>query len=684
MNRDLSKLAGMRCERVAHLDTRTINIARREVSASLSSEIEVPRPFGSEILVHSADSIDLTRAKDGLPLLWNHNTDQPIGLVDNVKLVGNVLRGVLRFSDNPQAEIIWNDVRQGFLKNISIGYQINQWEEQTNSDQIRVTGWSLLESSVVAIPADATVGINRAFQGVPTMTENATPVVPDSSESPPAPVDFPGIKNTIREAKKAGSLEARIGERKRIAEIDELFSLSHIPRTEYYHGLREYAIHAEYSIDAARKLVLEAMAGECEPAMDYRMPDGLNGGYAPIATHEGRLPPAMPAPPSNQSRGLGRTTTTEDALDKFTATATQALLVRCAVLNSPEEVQKSRSGGMERMSLTRMAEQYLRAINVQTSGLGDEDMAGRAFTAHRASGMTTSDFTNILANVANKALLQGWEEANETWPLWTRRGQVSDFKVTDRAGLSGFSGLDTITEDGEIKYGKFTDRKEQIQLVEYAKKFRLSRRTIINDDLNAFSGIPRMMGRAANRKVGDVVYSKLDGVGPTLNQDSTVLFDASTHKNYSATTGAPTTTTLAVVYKAMALQLDPNSSAVLNIVPSYMIVPKTLEPDALALQNNVYDPAGTAGTLKSNPYVNRFKVISDGRMDGLTNGTTAWVMAADPNVYDTIEVAFLNGISEPYLREQQEWDSRGCEYCVGIDFGVSVLDFRGLFRYKGA
>jgi HK97 family phage prohead protease len=78
---------------------------------------------------------------------------------------------VLRFSDNPKATEIFNDVRQGFLKNISIGYTVDRYQEVANSDTVRVTGWTLLEASVVTVPADASVGVNRSLPGAVTMSD---------------------------------------------------------------------------------------------------------------------------------------------------------------------------------------------------------------------------------------------------------------------------------------------------------------------------------------------------------------------------------------------------------------------------------------------------------------------------------------------------------------------------------
>ena len=220
-------------------------------------------------------------------------------------------------------------------------------------------------------------------------------------------------------------------------------------------------------------------------------------------------------------------------------------------------------------------------------------------------------------------------------------------------------------------------------MVSYAKKYRITRKLIINDDLRALSAIPRAMGRAGNRKVGDITYALLNGTGPTLNQDSTALFDTSSHKNYVAASTAPTVATLNTAAVAMAKQTDPNTSAVLNIQPRFLMVPKALEHTARVLMAATYDPAGTGATLPPNPFSGRYEVITDARLDGQTYGTAAWYLLADPNIFDTFEVAFLNGMAEPYMRENQEWDGQGTSYLVGVDFGVSALDFRSVHKYRG-
>jgi hypothetical protein len=373
-----------------------------------------------------------------------------------------------------------------------------------------------------------------------------------------------------------------------------------------------------------------------------------------------------------------------DERDKFRDGMAHGLLVRSGVLGKREDIDKAREGGMVGKSLRTLAGDFCRMVGISTASLSDEDLAGRALGYRSASGQTTSDFVNILANVANKALLQGWDEAPETWMMWTRRGTLPDFKTAEISGISGFTSLDVVPEDGDITYGKFTDRKETIKLVSYGKKYRVSRRLIINDDLQALSAIPRAMGRAANRKVGDITYAMLDSAGPTLNQDSVALFHTVTHKNLVEASTTVTVATLNTATVSMARQTDPNTSAVLNIVPRYLVVPVTLSHTARILMAAEYDPTGTAGTLTPNDFRGRYEVVTDARLDGQTSGTAAWYLFADPNIFDTFEVSFLNGMAEPYMRENQEWDGQGVSYMIGVDFGVAALDFRAVHKYRGS
>lgn len=153
--------------------TRTFLLGQRDdnqrtVEASLSSEQPVFRPgLGNEILDHTQDAVDLTRAP--LPLICSHDTrDMPIGVVEGLRIVGRKLRGTLRFGTSQRASELWSDVQAGVLRNLSIGYQITDYTQ--DGETFRVTRWQPYELSLVAVPADSTVGIGRSFTKENKMT----------------------------------------------------------------------------------------------------------------------------------------------------------------------------------------------------------------------------------------------------------------------------------------------------------------------------------------------------------------------------------------------------------------------------------------------------------------------------------------------------------------------------------
>lgn len=143
------------------------NDTDRTVEASLSSETPVFRPgLGREILSHAPGAIDLSRAP--IPVLTSHKHDEtPVGVVENLRVAGGKLRGTLRLGSSQRAKEVWEDIKAGVLRNISVGYSIIKGAAR--GDDYLVSLWQLLEVSLVAVPADPTVGIGRSYVEGTTM-----------------------------------------------------------------------------------------------------------------------------------------------------------------------------------------------------------------------------------------------------------------------------------------------------------------------------------------------------------------------------------------------------------------------------------------------------------------------------------------------------------------------------------
>jgi HK97 family phage prohead protease len=657
------------------LDLRLMDSEARTVPASLSSEAEIKRFFGKEVLVHNADAINLERAATGLPLLFGHNQDQPIGRVEDVAVKNNRLQGTLRFSKNPRANEIWEDVREGFLTDISIGYRIDAWEEEDGSDIVRATRWTPFEASVVSVPADYSVGINRSKENQvmddPTGTEPTVGV--RSNDDNGGVVNVAEFQTAREQARLEGERAAQAKLLKRITDIDAVFS-RFMNRGAEFVQLKDECVRNGSTPEAARQSLMDLLAGDPQPLAGdlIQAPGSANSEDEQVRTIE-----------SPQGRRTEHISGGKDWIERYREGVTDALLVRVGVERDEKKLATARQNEYLSMSPMELCREYLRNMNVPTGGMSRDKIVGAALTTRGLISHSTSDFANILEDVSNKSLQIGYSEAPETWSMWARTGSIPDFRQANRPNLSAYSDLDVIPESGEYDYGSFTDLKEVMTLATYGKMFSISRQALVNDDLDALGRIPAAMGRSAARTIGDLAYNVLIlGITNTLNQDGLALFHA-THGNYvaPASGAAPSVATIEAARTAMATQTDPSGVAILNIRPRYLIVPFALEGTSLVLQDGEYDPAGTAGTLTPNTVRNTFTVVADGRLDAYD--PLAWFMAADPSMVETVEVAFLDGQQTPYMETQNGWSTDGVSYKVRIDAVAAPLDFRGLYKNDG-
>ncbi|WP_163834746.1 ClpP-like prohead protease/major capsid protein fusion protein [Spartinivicinus ruber] len=323
------------------------------------------------------------------------------------------------------------------------------------------------------------------------------------------------------------------------------------------------------------------------------------------------------------------------------------------------------------LSLMESARLALTESGVSAYGMDKMDLVASAFTH------TSSDFNHVLKDVAHKAMLKGVDEAEETFTKWTKKGHLGDFKVSHRVGLESFPVLKKVEDGGKYQYATLNDTGEQLQLATYGRKFSITRQTIINDDLDAFTKIPSMMGQAAIRTVGNLVYAVLI-LNPTM-RDGKPLFHAD-HNNLLKASDI-NSISLREGKLAMGLQRD-GTGTPLNIRPTYLIVPLALEDIAHSYMTNSYDP-DSDNFNKINPHKGMATVVADSRLDyAFENKALPWFFAAG-NRYDTVEVSYLDGNDKPHLEQQQGWDVDGAEFKVRIDAGVSALSYRTLSKNPG-
>ena len=152
---------------------RSVEGQERVVELSFSSEEPYSRWWGVEILDHTDGCMDLTRLNEIGCVLFNHKRDQVIGQV--LKAWNENGRGMaqIRFDEDEASDVIYKKVQSGTLKGVSVGYNVDSWEEimpGKKSADGRFIGpcevakkWTPFEISIVSVPAEPTDGVGRSY-----------------------------------------------------------------------------------------------------------------------------------------------------------------------------------------------------------------------------------------------------------------------------------------------------------------------------------------------------------------------------------------------------------------------------------------------------------------------------------------------------------------------------------------
>jgi HK97 family phage major capsid protein/HK97 family phage prohead protease len=150
-------------------DRASAKTAERTVDMSFSSELAVERWYGMEVLSHDAAAVDLERLSSGRAnLLVNHDPADWVGVIESARIDAKdkVGRATVRFGSSARATEVFNDVRDGILSSVSVGYRRMDMKltrtSEEDGDEYTVTRWTPFEVSLVTIPADETVGVGRS------------------------------------------------------------------------------------------------------------------------------------------------------------------------------------------------------------------------------------------------------------------------------------------------------------------------------------------------------------------------------------------------------------------------------------------------------------------------------------------------------------------------------------------
>lgn len=114
---------------MVQIDHTRANADSMTVPAVLSTEYPAQRKGFIEVLSHKPGAVDTSRFP--LPVIESHDGSKVnIGIVEHPQLVEGKLRGLVRFGNSARAKELFSDIQAGIVKNLSIGYEWLEYQEQ--------------------------------------------------------------------------------------------------------------------------------------------------------------------------------------------------------------------------------------------------------------------------------------------------------------------------------------------------------------------------------------------------------------------------------------------------------------------------------------------------------------------------------------------------------------------------
>jgi hypothetical protein len=552
---------------------------------------------------------------------------------------------------------------------ISIGYRIYEFEKQPTNDgqQIpvwRAVDWEPFEISAVAVPADDGAGFRSTQRSETNPVRIITREAQQERHMPEADTTAPGAQNAAPvqtpPAAQAAATNAVSDQARAAIERETLATAAEIRRLARAAGLPDTftdpLIDKGGSLDQARAAILNELT-----RTDARTQ-------------------------ANNAGAGARVDVIRDGAEKFREGASNWLILRdAAAANSVRAAYDAAKYNKDRfklgdpgefrgLSLLDLARLSAERAGIKVHGRHAMDWLGEMFRTYSGAGQSTSDFPIFLENVMNKTLLARYATEPDTWSKFCKVGSVTDFRTSNRYRRGSFSVLDSLTEAGEFRNKIIPDgEKSTIRAGTKGNIIALTREVIVNDDMDALTGLASDLGRAAKLSIEVDVYALLaqnSNAGPTMF-DTNPLFHAS-HNNIASVAAAPSVAAFDAAKVLMGSQRDPSSNEILSLRPAIWLGPLSLEGPAMVVNGSQYDPDANNKLQRKNMAQNLVStIIGTARLSG-----TRWYMFADPNIAPALEVAFLNGVQEPVIEQKDGWRIDGVEYRVRLDYGTAGSDWR--------
>jgi hypothetical protein len=710
----------------------SFNEEARTVEAVISTETPVEMPdwqrmeMVPEVLL--ASGADFPKSRQ-VPFLDSHNRSSvkdQLGSARDIKANKRDITSTLHFSKAPQGESALGDVRDGHITDVSVGYDvlkrtyIGKGDSKTLGGRTFtgpvnvVTKWRLREVSLTPIGADAQAKL-RGLDPSAISFKNT-----DSVDDERSFEMNPELKALCVSRGMSAELSDDDAQRWLIDNADKLGK----PEEKKEETRSDRGESPALTTEAIQKMIADATRGALDEAAKVRsafekevaslcdladMPEELAAcrGLADIAAVREHIK-AVKAKRSESIPYGGTVRHTGSGFDRLKTDIGAALTLKAVRQATggntakmdhylPADQRSKTADNFQHASLMDLAAEYVRANGVSTLGLTREEIAKCAMFGPKVAGIrsegayhNTGDFAALTLDAINKSLMIGYNEFPATWRGPMKQGDsVSDFKNINRMQIGAIENLPIWNDTDAPEKSSIADGKETYAVEARSIGVDFGYKLLVNDDMSALTSVPVKLGIASQRTVNAVAWSQVTS-NPVLRDGKSLFLETPAGLRFrkNLTTGAGTPTVAIVgALKALMRQMrgentpeGTESEAILNLTPSYLVVPSTLETTAEQLVNSVYDPAYAGGST-FNP-TRTLQTVVEPILDA--NSATAWYLFANPMMVETVEVTFLAGQETPQVRTVMDEHTLAMTYYVLQSVGAKALDFRGIQKHAGA
>ncbi len=629
----------------AMFEPSTINVEERTVELVWTTGAQVKRASWSrgdyiEELSLQPGAVRLDRLNAGAPLLNSHSSydlrDQ-IGVVLRGWLTGSEGRALVKFSRRDDVEPFFQDVRDGIIRNVSVGYKVHKTErDETGITPIeRAVDWEPFELSLVPIPADAGSQV-RSEEPTPTPPQERS--VDKLNQGAPAAEAAPNIAVETRAEARGAEPTVTLG-----------FDVQSAEQIRAEERRRTAGI-----LDTTRKL------GVDEKLAHQLIVDG-------VALDEARMQ-LIDARATSEQRATSGTSRVEVTLDhgeKRFAAKLEHLKFRANLGEMNDGAREYRSS-----TLLDLCRDSLELAGINHRGMDRSEIALRAMHA-------TADFPLLMASIQRVSLKAAYAPEQQTWRPFATQRNLPDFREMKELEVGGQLLPEEIKENGEYKAGTIQEQQGSWKLTEYGKKLVIGRRLIINDNLGYITRAVEILARGTSVLESNLVWGLITG-NAKCTADGKALFDAS-HNNTGA--GVIGVAGISAARQKMRNQKDFTGKNPLYVVPRYILLPTTLET-TFEVFNAPITPTQTSN---SNPFTGKLTPIVEPRLDvNGANGTTEYYIVGEYPGVDRVVFGGLEGEGGPTIESEIKRDPDGIVTYLRHDFGCMVAQHQAFYKSSGA